>query len=72
MDSQDILHYAVAGGFLVLVALFGWLVSQIILTLKEVRQIIYRIEDTTRDIGMVKDGLKVGFYSLIGKLFGKS
>ena len=71
MNSQDVLHYAVAGGFLVLVALFGWLVSQIIITLKEVRQIIYRIEDTTRDIGMFKDGLKVGFYSLIGKLVGK-
>lgn len=70
MNSIDVLNYSISGGFLVLVAVLSWLVWHAVLTLKVVRSIAIRIEDATRDISLVKDGIKTGFFSIIGKLLG--
>lgn len=71
MSPQDVFYYSIATGVIVTVAILAYLVHQLTLTLKSLRDVIEDIRDTTRDLVSVKNGLKVGTLALIAKLFEK-
>ncbi len=75
MTSLDVLYYALALGFLVLVGFISYMAYEAALTLKSLRgtlghvdNIVSNVDDLTTDVGNLKNQLKLGYWSLIGKV----
>lgn len=72
MNAQDTFFYAASAGIFVGVILFGYLVFELVNTLRHIRNIAQDVEDTTHDVALVKNGLKVGILSLLLNVLGGS
>lgn len=72
MNPIDFLYLSLALGWIVLVGFAAYGIYHFVETLKRVRIIMQRIDDTAHDITMVKDGLKLGFLSVISKIIGNT
>jgi hypothetical protein len=68
MQSIDVFHYVVSLCAIVFVGVVAWVGWHIVETLKIVQSVVDRLDDTARDFTMVKDGIKAGVFTLIGKL----
>lgn len=72
MDSSDILHYAVALGFLIITAFFAYAFYRFALVLKTLQLLIADVEDTAKDIKLLKNKLRFGFSDIAGFLIGRA
>ena len=70
MGSQDFFYLSLGASGMVFVIIIAWIANQVVLTLKTVRSVAERVDDATRGLTLVKAGLKVGAFTLIGKLLG--
>lgn len=64
MNSQDILYYSLAAGFLILVGFVSYAAFNLSHTLKELTSILQRIDDITKDVEEFKNYIKQGILYL--------
>lgn len=64
MNSQDILYYSLAAGFLILVGFVSYAAFNLSRTLKELTSILARVDDITKDVEEFKNYIKQGIFYL--------
>lgn len=67
---QEFLNNILTLGFIVLVTLTSCAAYQLILTLKSLRRLIDDVEDTTKDVNLIKDKIKLGALTGIATILG--
>lgn len=67
---QDILYYILTLGFIVLVIFISYAAYQLTQTLKSLKRLIDEIEDTTRDVNVIKDKIKLRALTGIATILG--
>lgn len=65
MSSQDILHYSLAIGFIVLVGFLSYAAYSLSQTLKKLTSILTKVDDLAKDADNLKNYLKDGIFKLI-------
>ncbi len=70
VTSQDILFYCLAVGFLVLVGFLSYAAYRLAETLESLKAVLDNIEDTTKDINLIKNKIKLGALTTLGTLIG--
>ncbi len=55
---QDILYYILTFGFIVLVIFISYAAYQLTQTLKSLKRLIDEVEDTTKDVNLIKNRVK--------------
>ena len=67
---QDVLYITLTITLIVFIGLFTWMAIAWAKTLGVIRRVIEGIEETAQNLSVVKEGLKVGFLTFLGKLMG--
>jgi hypothetical protein len=70
MSSLDALYYALAVGFLIFVGFISFALYRLGIALETLNRVLREVEDIARDIGSVKNFLKVGLLGIINRLLG--
>lgn len=68
MDSLDVLRYASSLAVLLIAGGFVYIAYWIVQTIKSVKEIVDDVEDTTHDVKLIKDSVKMGVGAVLGKL----
>lgn len=71
MSSIDFLYWALGIGFLILVAFLSVTLYTLTQTLKSLKAVLEDAEDITQDVARLKNSIKLGIFSLIGKFIKK-
>ncbi|HUV71708.1 MAG TPA: DUF948 domain-containing protein [Clostridia bacterium] len=72
MLSLDVLYYALAGGFLVLVGFWAYVLYQLGLALKSLRITIERLAKIVEEVESLGASLRWGFWGLLDWLLKKA
>jgi len=70
VTSQEFLFYTLAFGFIILVGFFSYACYSLAKALESLRALIDNIEDTAKDINIVKNKIKLGALTTVGTLLG--
>lgn len=70
MESQDILNYTVSIGFIIIVALVGYVSYHLVKTLRVLRFVLRDTASITSDVRQLKDKVKIGALTQIVTLLG--
>lgn len=70
MPASELFYYFGSLAFVILTVLAAWVSFNLVDTLKRIKPIVQRADDTMRDFTLLRQGAKVGIYSLLGKLIG--
>lgn len=70
MNSQEFLYYSLAIGFIVLVAFTSYAMYRLAEALKSIKYLVDNIEDTAKDINLIKNKIKLGALTTLGALIG--
>lgn len=68
--QQEFLYYILTLGFIVLVFFISFAAWETARTLKSLKKLIDEVEDTTRDVNLIKDKIKFGALTGIATLLG--
>ncbi len=71
MLSLDVLYYALAGGFLVFIGFVSFLLYEMGSFISDLRSLSRNLEKISLDVLALKNGLKFGFWSLVGRWLGR-
>jgi hypothetical protein len=67
---QDVFYITLTIALVVFMGLFTWMAIVWVKTLHVIRRVVEGIEETAQNLSVVKEGLKVGFLTFLGKLMG--
>ncbi len=70
MTSQDFLYYSLAIGFIVLAGYLCYTLYHLAEALKSLKLLIDNIEDTAKDLNVIKNKIKLGALTTLGTLLG--
>lgn len=65
MDSLDLLRYCLSFGFIILVGFFAYTLYYLAQALKSLKHVLENTEDITRDVSMLKNGVKLGILNFL-------
>ncbi len=71
MQIVDFLYVILILSAIAVTGTLVWVGNEFVKTLKSVREVTDDIKDTTKDLQMVKDTLKVGALSVVSGFIGK-
>jgi len=65
MNSLDILHFSLSLGFIILVGFLAYVLYYLGQALKSLNHVLENTEDITRDVNMLKNGVKLGILNIL-------
>ena len=71
MSSLDILHYSLAAGFLIIAGFLGLAAYRLSQALKAIKILVEDVEDTAKELKVIKDSFKMGISSLLNLFIRK-
>lgn len=68
MDSLDVLRYSLSAAALLSAFGFIYVAWWLVQTIKSIKGIVDDVEDTTHDVKLIKDSVKMGVGAVLGRL----
>lgn len=72
MESVDILNISLAVGFISIAGFLSYALFHLASALKETKRVLADVKDTTADITLLKENMKLGVFSFLSSLLSTS